>query len=121
MFHTARDSATFFAEMLLILGAGVLAIYAAGVLIGLVFKSFRSSRVLYISIALSVVASIPVLLALLVQWPYLPDERDMNPAVGVLLLVDAALLSFVWAAPVIQYRLVRRSSSSGQSGGFTNN
>ncbi len=107
MFHTARDSATFFAEMLLFLATGVGAVYAVGVLIALVFKVFRSLRALYTSLVLSVLASLPVLLALFLQWPYLPDEWDINPVTGVLSIVDGVLLSFVWAAPVTQYRLGR--------------
>ena len=128
MFHTERDVATFFAEILLFVAAGVGGAYAIGVLIGLAFKAFRSLRTLCISVVLSVVVSTPVLLALLLQWPYLPEEWDVNPTTGILTLVDGVLLFFVWAAPVSQYRLVRNNPLSNvqldrqadESGGLQN-
>jgi len=110
MFHTERDAATFFAELLLLVGTGVGAVVAVGVLIALVFKVFRSRRALYVSFVASTIASIPLPGALILQWPYLPGEWDMNPITGVLSLLDGGLLFFVWAAPVIQYGIVRRTT-----------
>lgn len=110
MFHTERDSAVLMAEMLLALGVLVAAVYAVPVLIALVLKAFRSPAALYSSFLLSAIASIPFLWALILQWPYLPKEWDINPGAGVLSLLDGVLLSFVWAAPAVQYRLVRRKT-----------
>lgn len=110
MFHTERDAATFFAEMLLFVGTGAGALYAAGVFIALVFKAFRSALALYTSFVLSAIASIPLPLVLILQWPYLPGEWDINPITGVLSLLDGVLVSFVWATPVIQNRILRRNA-----------
>ena len=110
MFHTERDSAVFMAEMLLGLGILVSAVYALAILIALVLKAFRSPATLYTSFLLSTIASIPLLFALILQWPYLPREWDINPGAGLLSLLDGVLLSFVWAAPAVQYRFVRRKT-----------
>jgi hypothetical protein len=110
MFHTQRDVATFSAEMLLFVAAGVGAVYAAAVLIALVVSAFRSRPALYTSFALSTIVSIPLPLVLTLQWPYLPGEWDINPITGVFSLLDCMLLCFVWAAPILQYRLVRQKS-----------
>jgi hypothetical protein len=110
MFHTERDSAVFLAEMLLLLGTSIAAVYAVAVLIALVLKAFRSPMALYTSFVLSAIASIPFLWALKLQWPYLPREWDINPTAGVLSLLDAVLLCFVWVLPSVQYRFVRRKT-----------
>jgi len=115
MFHTERDGATFFAELLLLLTAGVGAFYALGVLIALVSKAFHSRPALYASFVLSTIASIPLLSALMLQWPYLPGEWDINPTTAILSLIDGVLLSFVWTAPVLQYGFVRRQAPGRSS------
>ena len=110
MFHTARDSAVFLGEMLLFLGTFVVAVYAAALLIALFLKVFRSRRALNISFVVSAVASSPFLCSLILLWPYLSWLWDMDPPSGVLLLLDAVLLCFVWTAPPVQYHFLRRKT-----------
>lgn len=109
MIHTQHDAVVFTYLMLLFLGTLVAGVYAVAVLIALFLKAFRSRRALYASFVLSAIASIPFLWALILQWPYLPGEWDMNPDAGVVSLLDAVLLCFVWVAPPVQYRFVRRN------------
>jgi hypothetical protein len=107
LFHTERDSAVFLAEVLLFLATGVGAVFAIAVLVALIFKVFGSLRALCVALVLSAVVSVPFVLALLLQWPYLPREWDINPTTRVLTLVDGMLLCFVWLAPVLQYCLAQ--------------
>lgn len=97
-------------EMLLALGILVAAVYAVAVSIAFALKAFRSPAALYASFLLSALASIPLPWALILQWPYLPQEWDTNPSAGVLSLLEGVLLSFVWAVPAVQYRFVRRKT-----------
>ncbi len=120
MFHTERDRATFLGEILLLLAAATAVVLVIAVTIALFCKAFRSRRALYTSFVFSSIASIPALLAVVLQWPYLPDEWDKNPTAGILLVVDVMLLVFLWATPVVQYRL-HRGSGCGRHGGLPQN
>ena len=108
MFHTERDAAVFMAEMLLLLGTLTTAIYAVAIVIALRRKTFRSLRGVCISLVISAVASIPVLCALALQWPYLPGLWGNSPSAGLLSLIETATLSFLWLAPTFQWWFSRR-------------
>ena len=73
MFHTAHDGATFLAEVLLFVAVAIGLIYAIVIIVGLCLKFFRSRKAVRISLVLSAFSSIPLVAAVVLQWPYLPD------------------------------------------------
>ncbi len=103
MIHTDYDAAVFTAEILMLLGILISAAYGVAVVIALVRKVFRRRPALFLALVLSALASLPLAAAIVCVGPHLSRMWDWNPAIGLIMLLDAALLFFVWVAPVIQY------------------
>jgi hypothetical protein len=118
----AEDWGHLLPEIWVPLATRITGAYAFAVLIALLFKIFRWRTALYISFVLSAIVSGPGLGALAYDWKYLsrqitqPLPQDKGLLGGVVLV--AVLLCFVWVAPIVQYRLVRRNTGrSTQLGG----
>lgn len=130
MFHTEHDVAQFSANILLLLGTLGAAVYAVALLLALGLKTFRSRRAMYTSFALSAIVSVPLLLQCLImfrggEWlgpDLLPDPMDDWPILKwvrpqlLWMLPEALLLCFVWAAPVLQYRISDDASNAPPGG-----
>jgi hypothetical protein len=101
----------------------IVAIYALGILLALLFKVFRSQKALLISFAFSAIASVPALGWLAGDLKYLPGQirAAFGPGrapghieVLLLLALMLGLLLFGWSAPIVQYFLLRSKADHGK-------
>lgn len=104
---SAENWDLFVPELLVRYAAPMISVpYVIGVLSALGFKRFRSRAALGSSFLLSVIASLPALLALMCAG------RSVQQAIkelGPYFLLNVVLLCFVWLAPIIQYRWLNKN------------
>jgi hypothetical protein len=87
----------------------ILGVYSLAVLIASLFRVFRSRTELNRSQVISAIVSIPALVALVSNLKYLPQEITATSPMVLVFALVAALLCFVWAVPIIQYKWLNRT------------